>query len=54
MKNSSRLELVMARNFAASRSGMPGRTASPSTRELNSSHESSRLMYSMVASGLRF
>ena len=43
MKNSSRLLEKMARNFARSSSGCDSSSASSSTRELKSSHESSRL-----------
>ena len=43
MKNSSRFELKMARNFTRSSSGTLGSCASSSTRRLNSSHDSSRL-----------
>src|SRR5438093_1744156 len=43
MKNSSRLELKMARNFTRSSKGTLGSCASSSTRRLNSSHDSSRL-----------
>ena len=45
MKNSSRFEPVMARNFSRSSSGIVGSHASSSTRWLNSSQLSSRLMY---------
>ena len=44
MKNSSRLELKMLRNFRRSRSGTCGSRASSSTRALNSSQVNSRLM----------
>ena len=44
MKNSSRLEAVMARNFARSSTGRVLRAASSSTRSLKASHDSSRLM----------
>src|SRR5512145_1257353 len=44
MKNSSRFELKIARNFTRSSSGTLGSWASSSTRRLNSSHDSSRLM----------
>src|SRR5438874_9531787 len=43
MKNSSRLDSKMARNFTRSRSGTLGSWASSSTRRLNSSQDSSRL-----------
>ena len=43
MKNSSRFELKMDRNFTRSRSGTVGSCASSSTRRLNSSQDSSRL-----------
>src|SRR5438552_6425400 len=43
MKNSSRFELKMARNFTRPSSGTLGSGASASTRRLNSSHDSSRL-----------
>ncbi len=43
MKNSSRFELKMARNFTRSSSGTLGSCASSSTRRLNSSQDSSRL-----------
>src|SRR5258708_30110525 len=42
MKNSSRLELKMARNLTRSRSGTVGSLASFNTRRLNSSHARSR------------
>src|SRR5262249_35766211 len=42
MKNSSRFELKMARNFTRSSKGTLGSWASSSTRRLNSSHDSSR------------
>ena len=45
MKNSSRFELKMARNFSRSSSGTVGSWASSRTRRLNSSQLSSRLMY---------
>src|SRR5882672_3717020 len=48
MKDSSRFELKMARNFTRSRSGTLGSCASSSTRRLNSSHDSSRLMNASV------
>jgi hypothetical protein len=44
MKNSSRLLEKIARNLQRSSSGVDGSSASASTRALNSSHESSRLM----------
>src|SRR5215471_14488286 len=44
MKNSSRLELKMERNLTRSSKGTLGSCASSSTRRLNSSHDSSRLM----------
>ena len=44
MKNSSRFEPKMARNFTRSSSGHRGFKASSSTRSLNASHDSSRLM----------
>jgi hypothetical protein len=43
MKNSSRFEWKMARNFIRSSSGHDGSIASSSTRRLNASHEISRL-----------
>ena len=43
MKNSSRLELKMARNFILSMSGLSEFSASSSTRRLNSSQLNSRL-----------
>src|SRR5437762_6474940 len=43
MKNSSRFELKMERNFTRSRRGTLGSCASSSTRRLNSSHDNSRL-----------
>ena len=43
MKNSSRFELKMARNFTRSSRGTLGSWASSSTRRLNSSQDSSRL-----------
>src|SRR5262249_502150 len=46
MKNSSRLELTMARNLSRSSSGTSGSWASSRTRRLNSSQLNSRLMYS--------
>src|ERR1700693_4605296 len=49
MKHSSRFELKMARNFTRSRSGTLGSCASSSTRRLNSSHDSSRLMNASVS-----
>src|SRR5262245_3013238 len=53
MKNSSRFELKMDRNLTRSRSGTVGSWASSSTRRLNSSHDSSRLiMRSDMASAL--
>ena len=42
MKNSSRLEKTMPRNFSRSKSGTSGDPASASTRALNSIQESSR------------
>ena len=51
MKNSSRLEATMATNFSRSTSGTLGSRASSSTRSLNPSHESSRLMNSFAAAG---
>src|SRR5215475_6307135 len=44
MKNSSRLELKIERNLTRSSKGTLGSCASSSTRRLNSSHDSSRLM----------
>ena len=44
MKNSSRFELKMEMNFRRSSSGTVGSAASSSTRRLNSSQLSSRLM----------
>src|SRR5215467_13577888 len=43
MKNSSRFELKMERNFTRSSKGTLGSCASSSTRRLNSSHDKSRL-----------
>src|SRR5215510_8013477 len=43
MKNSSRFELKMERNFTRSSRGTLGSWASSSTRRLNSSHDNSRL-----------
>src|SRR5262252_6746266 len=43
MKNSSRFELKMERNFTRSSKGTLGSCASSSTRRLNSSHDNSRL-----------
>jgi hypothetical protein len=43
MKNSSRFELTMARNFTRSKSGTSSESASESTRSLNSSQLNSRL-----------
>src|SRR5690348_13229108 len=48
MKNSSRLELKMARNFTRSSSGTLGSWASSSTRRLKSSHDSSRFRKALV------
>ncbi len=45
MKNSSRLEWKIARNFNRSSSGQDGSSASSSTRRLNASQEISRLKY---------
>ena len=47
-KNSSRLPAKMARNLTRSSSGLRSSRASCSTRALNSSHDSSRLMYGNV------
>ena len=44
MKNSSRFELKIDRNLTRSRRGTVGSWASSSTRRLNSSHDSSRLI----------
>src|SRR5471032_1403513 len=44
MKNSSRFELVMARNFSRSSAGTSGSRPSSRTRSLKASQESSRLM----------
>ena len=46
MKNSSRFEATMAANLTRSSSGTPASAASSSTRSLNASHDSSRLMNS--------
>ena len=46
MKNSSRLEKVMARNLSRSSSGQCGSATSSRTRRLNASHDSSRFRYS--------
>ena len=46
MKNSSRFEWKIARNFRRSSRGQLGSSASSSTRPLNASHEISRLKYS--------
>ena len=43
-KNSSRFDDVIAQNFARSSNGMPGSVASESTRSLNATQLSSRLM----------
>src|SRR6266540_487619 len=43
MKNSSRFELKMERNFTRSSRGTLGSCASSRTRRLNSSHDNSRL-----------
>src|SRR6266513_1956337 len=48
IKNSSRFELKMARNFTRSSRGTLGSCASSSTRRLNSSHDSSRLTNAFV------
>src|ERR1700704_3550124 len=48
MKNSSRFELKMARNFTRSSRGTLGSCASSSTRRLKSSHDSSRLTNAFV------
>src|SRR6185295_8583063 len=48
MKNSSRFELKMARNFTRSSKGTLGSWASSSTRRLNSSQDSSRLTKASV------
>src|ERR1700709_1761504 len=45
MKNSSRFEETIARNFTRSSSGTSGSSANWSTRSLNSIHEASRLKY---------
>ncbi len=50
MKNSSRFEEAIAQNFTRSSSGVLGSSASSSTRELNCSHDSSRLKYSARSS----
>ena len=49
MKNSSRFELKMARNFTRSSSGTLGSCASSSTRRLNSSHDSSRFTNALAS-----
>ena len=49
MKNSSRFDEKMLMNLSRSRSGTESLSASESTRALNSSHDSSRLMYSDAA-----
>ena len=46
MKNSSRFDEKMAMNLSRSSSGTVSLSASESTRALNSSQDSSRLMYS--------
>ena len=51
MKNSSRFDATMATNFRRSTSGTVGSRASSSTRSLNPSHDSSRLMNSFAAAG---
>ena len=51
MKNSSRFDATMATNFSRSARGTLGSRASSSTRSLNPSHESSRLMNSFAAAG---
>src|SRR5438874_6093258 len=48
MKNSSRFELKIARNFTRSSRATLGSCASSSTRRLNSSHDSSRLTNGMA------
>src|SRR5438034_1904553 len=48
MKDSSKFELKMARNFTRSSRGTLGSCASSSTRRLNSSHDSSRLTNAFV------
>src|SRR6266478_8533009 len=53
IKNSSRLELKMARNFTRSRSGTEGSLASSKTRRLNSSHERSRLINKLCSSFIK-
>ena len=50
MKNSSRLELTIARNFTRSSSGVRSSCASRSTRRLNASQVSSRFRYHSEAS----
>src|SRR4051794_7383882 len=45
MKNSSRFDETIARNFTRSSSGTSGSSASCSTRSLKSIHDSSRLKY---------
>ena len=46
MKNSSRFEAAMAANLTRSSRGTDGSAASASTRSLNASQDSSRLMKS--------
>ena len=48
MKNSSRFDATIDRNFSRSRSGTEGSRASSRTRLLNSSQDSSRLMKSFA------
>ena len=50
MKNSSRFEAKMARNLMRSSIGTVGSSASSSTRRLNASQLSSRLMYKLGSS----
>ena len=50
MKNSSRFDAAMAANLTRSSSGVEGSAASSSTRSLNASHDSSRLMNSELGS----
>ena len=49
MKNSSRFDAAIAANLTRSSSGMVGSAASSSTRSLNASHDSSRLMNRLLS-----
>src|SRR4029077_5366459 len=54
MKNSSRLELTIERNFTLSKSGFPGSCACSRTLLWNCNKLSSRLMYRSGDSRVRF